>query len=77
MSARKEWRVFWRVIVPDGGSYGHDMVFLETDSEAEARKRYHGLLRKDWPVCLERVERGPLPSGSARSIASIRALNAA
>jgi len=71
MNARKGWRVLWRVLVPGAGGYGHDMVFLETDSEAEARKRYHGALRKDWPVCLERVERGPLPHVSEKAIAQL------
>ena len=40
--AIERWPIIWRVVAPGCGSYDHDMVFLETSSEKEARQRFHG-----------------------------------
>jgi hypothetical protein len=56
------WPVFWRVVAPGAGSYNHDMVFLETEDEAKARKSFRTLRRGRWPVRLERISCGPLPA---------------
>jgi len=74
--AADQWPVIWRVVAPACGSYDHDMVFLETESEKEARRRFHGLHCGEWPVRLERVQCGPLPRGAKESLESLRSANA-
>ncbi len=71
-----QWPVIWRVVAPACGSYDHDMVFLQTDSEKEARRRFHGLRCRDWPVRLERVQCGPLPAHALVALAETREMNA-
>jgi len=56
------WPVYFRVVAPACGSYDHDMVFIETEDEAEARSTLKGLLSGGHPVRLERVQAGPLPA---------------
>ncbi len=68
---RHGWRVLWRVIVPGAGGYGSDMVFIETDDEAEARECWRNWRHRRWAVCLERIERQPLPAGSEKAIAQL------
>lgn len=41
--AVEQWPIIWRVVAPACGSYDHDMVFLETESEEAARRHLHGL----------------------------------
>jgi len=73
MSAPEQWPVVWRVVAPRAGSYGHDMTFIETDSEEEAMRELRGLRRSGWPVRLERVQCGPLPAGAKRNLEMLRA----
>lgn len=70
------WPVVWRVVAPSCGNYGHDMVFLETGAEVEARERYRNLRRTGWPVRLERIHCGPLPTGATENLKRLHALNA-
>jgi hypothetical protein len=79
MSNRKsiaQWPVIWRVVAPACGSYGHDMVFIETESETEARSHFHGLRCGQWPVRLERVQCGPMPAKSQEKLERMRESNA-
>ena len=69
------WPVIWRVVAPQAGAYGRDWVFLETDSEAEARSHYQSKRSADWPVRLEQVHCGPLPYGSHEALVSLREAN--
>jgi hypothetical protein len=55
------WPVVWRVVAPAAGSYDHDMVYLATEDEGQARSFYRELRRGHHPVRLERVSCGPLP----------------
>ncbi|HEY3786879.1 MAG TPA: hypothetical protein VGL55_16505 [Steroidobacteraceae bacterium] len=66
------WPVIWRVVAPGAGSYDHDMVFLETEIEVDARKCHDNCRREGYPVRLERIACGPLPQGSREQLASIR-----
>lgn len=68
----ESWPVIWRVVVPTGGSYNHDLVMTETESEAEARDSYRSLRHAKWPVRLEKVLCGPLPKDGAKAIAEAR-----
>jgi hypothetical protein len=70
-----QWPVIWRVVAPACGSYDHDMVFLETADEAEARRRWRYLRRTDWPVRLERVQCGPLPAKAKKKLEEVRDRN--
>jgi hypothetical protein len=71
-----KWPVLWRVTAPACGSYDHDMVFLETEDEREARKRHALLRRGGWPVRLERLQCGPLPAKAGVPLKELRAANA-
>ena len=69
--------MIWRVVAPGAGSYDHDMVFLETENEANARKRLAQLGGESQiPVRLEHVSCGPLPKRSRSELAKLRATNA-
>lgn len=70
------WPVIWRVTAPAAGSYDNDMVFLETESEPEAVKRFGSLRRSGCPVRLEQVRCGPLPKGYQKPLADTRDANA-
>jgi hypothetical protein len=70
------WPIVWRVVAPTAGSFNHDMVFIETEDEEEARKSFRGLRRQSWPVRLERVSCGPLPPQATANIVLLRATNA-
>ncbi|MFO1465886.1 MAG: hypothetical protein U1F35_05510 [Steroidobacteraceae bacterium] len=70
------WPVFWRVVAPSCGSYGHDIVFIETDSEREAIRKHRALRRAGTPVRLERIHCGPLPKDSEPALQAIHAGNA-
>ena len=70
------WPVIWRVVAPGAGSFGHDMVFTETEVERDARTQLVQLLRQGLPVRLERVACGPLPPGAVPNIVLLRASNA-
>jgi hypothetical protein len=72
----ENWPVIWRVVSPAAGSYDHDMVFLETENEADASKEYRSLRCGGWPVRIEQVRCGPLPDGYSDSLNEIRSLNA-
>jgi len=72
----EKWPVIWRVVAPACGSYDHDMVFLQTEDEQEARSRWLGLRRRDWPVRLERVQCGPLPAKAKAKLKEVRETNA-
>jgi hypothetical protein len=72
----EQWPAVWRVVAPACGSYDHDMMFLETESEAEARRRFHALRGAEWPVRLERVQCGPLPAKAKTSLDQMRSANA-
>lgn len=67
------WPIVWRVVAPAAGGYNHDLTFIETDDEREARKRFAGLRRAGYPVRLERVSCGPLPAGAEANLAALRA----
>jgi hypothetical protein len=70
------WPIVWRVVAPAAGSYNHDMVFCESEDEAEARRTYRSLRAGGgWTVRLERVSCGPLPEGAKVSLADARASN--
>lgn len=69
------WPTIWRVVAPRAGSYNHDMVFLETEDEREARRQLHALRRAGYPVRFERVECGPLPAGAKADLVALRAAN--
>lgn len=69
------WPILWRVVVPGAGSYDHDMVFLETAIEKDAREACAEQQRNGYPVRLERVSVGPLPKGSKAALVKLRALN--
>jgi hypothetical protein len=71
----KKWPVIWRVVAPACGIYDHDMVFLESESEREARARWLTLRRRDWPVRLERVQCGPLPAQAKEKLNEVRVTN--
>ena len=45
----ENWPVIWRVVAPGAGSYDHDMVYLETESEPDAVKQYTRLRRGGSP----------------------------
>jgi hypothetical protein len=70
------WPIVWRVVAPTAGSFNHDMVFVETEDEQEARSALGNLRRQSWPVRLERVSCGPLPPQAVASIVLLRATNA-
>ena len=72
----ENWPVIWRVVSPGAGSYDHDMVFLETESEADAVKQYQRLRRTGWPVRIEQVRCGPLPADFIKDLAIVRDANA-
>jgi len=74
-AAPQTWPVIWRVVAPRAGSYNHDMVFIETEDEREARQQFHALRRTGYPVRVERVECGPLPAGSKANLVALRAAN--
>ena len=67
-STIESWPVIWRVVSPGAGSYDHDMVFLETESEAYAVKQYASLRRSDYPVRIEQVRCGPLPADYVKQL---------
>jgi hypothetical protein len=67
--------VIWRVVAPCAGSYDHDTVYVETESEEDARHMHRNLLRTGYPVRLERVQCGPLPAGAKTSLAEQRSGN--
>jgi hypothetical protein len=69
------WPILWRVVAPCAGSFNHDMVFIETRDEEEARNSLCAL-RRSWPVRIERVSCGPLPAQAASNIVLLRATNA-
>jgi len=71
----EKWPVVWRVVAPACGSYDQDMVFLETESEKEARHQFHSLRCCEWPVRLERVHCGPLPAKAKTSLKQLRGAN--
>lgn len=71
----ESWPVIWRVVAPGAGSYNHDMVFLETDREREARSFLTELRAGGYAVRLERVQCGPLPAGAAGALSDLRSLN--
>ncbi len=72
MSDPTSWPTIWRVIMPAGGSYDHDVTFLETPEESQALD-YHSELRAGgFAVRLEYVRVGPLPAGYLASIAQFR-----
>ncbi|HEV2268996.1 MAG TPA: hypothetical protein VGR92_06025 [Steroidobacteraceae bacterium] len=53
------WPIVWRVVSPAAGSYDRDMVYIETESETEARARYAVTREAKLPARLERVSCGP------------------
>lgn len=69
------WPVVWRVVAPGAGSFDHDMTFISTDDEAEARSVYRSLRASQHCVRLERVQCGPLPQDSERKLTELRASN--
>ena len=69
------WPVIWRVVAPGAGGYNHDTVYLETPSERDAQHAHRQLLQSRYPVRLERVHCGPLPTGAERSLATMRKQN--
>lgn len=69
------WPTIWRIVAPGAGGYGHDMVYAETEDEAEARRMYHAHLCSGHPVRLERVACGPLPTGADRALDRLRAVS--
>lgn len=71
------WPVMWRVVMRGAGSYNGDRAFLETEDEAEARRRYRRWrCGGGWTVRIERVSCGPLPKAAKVSLAEMRAGNA-
>ncbi len=72
----ENWPVIWRVVAPGAGSYDHDMVFLETESEADAVKQYTRLRRGGYPVRIEQVRCGPLPARYVEKLPELRGMNA-
>ena len=48
----------------------------ETESEKEARQRFHGLRCAERPVRLERVQCGPLPAKAKTALKQTREANA-
>jgi hypothetical protein len=71
-----QWPVIWRVVAPNCGSYGHDMLFIETADEGSAREKYRSLRCAQWPVRLERVQCGPLPANAKSDLAKLYGANA-
>jgi hypothetical protein len=69
------WPVVWRVVAPGAGSFDHDMTFLSTEDEAEARSMYRSIRAEQWCVRLERVQCGPLPKDAERELTELRATN--
>lgn len=70
------WPVIWRVVAPCCGSHDHDMVFIETDDEAQARATYKGARHGGHPVRIERVQVGPLPKDATTVLEVLRRANA-
>ena len=67
------WPIVWRVVAPAAGGYDHDMVFLETDDETEARRRLDSVRESGFPARLERVACGPLPGDARKALSALRA----
>jgi hypothetical protein len=70
-----KWPIVWRVVMPQCGAYDHDCVFLETEDEHEARARLRSMRKGKYPVRLERVHCGPLPTDSKPRLAKWRDAN--
>jgi hypothetical protein len=70
------WPIVWRVVAPACGSHDHDMVFLETQNEAEALEAFKSGRRQGYPVRLERVSCGSLPKGALALLKSLWSGNA-
>jgi hypothetical protein len=66
------WPIFWRVVAPAAGADGRDVVFTEADDRAEAQRLYDRLHSSGYPVRLERVSCGPLPTNAALILGSER-----
>ena len=67
------WPVVWRVTAPAAGGYDHDLVFLETENEDQARRYLAGVRRSGFPARLERVACGPLPGDARAALPALRA----
>ena len=67
------WPVVWRVVAPDCGAYGQDLVMLESDDEAEARRQCTAMRRGGWPVRLERAQQQPLRRNAGPGLAKMKA----
>jgi hypothetical protein len=66
------WPLIWRVVAPCCGSHDHDMVFIETKDEQNARAHLRSLRRTGYPVRLERTSCGPLPRGADERLLELR-----